>query len=85
VNSLRNTLFAIYSSTHYHLHHIGAPPDSTENLQDPFGSGGESFVRYGLCPIDKHFDDDAKDLQILAYAKLNAYDQDTHGHFFVST
>jgi hypothetical protein len=41
-------------------------------------------VRYGLCPIDKHFDDDAKDLQILAYAKLNAYDQDTHGHFFVS-
>ena len=58
----------------------GAPPDSKENLQDPFGSGGESFVRYGLCPIDKSADD--KDLKILAYAKLNSYDKDTHGHFF---
>ena len=60
----------------------GAPPDSHENLQDPFGSGGESFVRYGLCPIDAEFPDNDQDLKILAYAKLHAYDKDTHGHFF---
>ena len=60
----------------------GAPPDPKENLQDPFGSGGESFVRYGLCPIDQKNPDEAIDMKILAYAKLNSYDQDTHGHFF---
>ena len=60
----------------------GAPPDPKENLQDPFGSGGESFVRYGLCPIDQKNPDENQDMKILAYAKLNAYDKDTHGHFF---
>jgi hypothetical protein len=48
----------------------------------PILTGGESFVRYGLCPVDKHFDNDDYDLKILAHAKLNSYDKDTHGHFF---
>jgi glucan 1,3-beta-glucosidase len=60
----------------------GTPPDSSENLQDPFGSGGESFVRYGLCPVDQKLENEDEDLRILAHAKLHSYDRHTHGHFF---
>lgn len=35
----------------------GAPPDASLGKQGPFGTGS-STPEYGLCPIDKSFDDE---------------------------
>ena len=35
----------------------GAPPDPTKGIQGPFGTG-LSTPQYGMCPIDKAFDND---------------------------
>ena len=60
----------------------GAPPDITKGAQDPFGAGGKSFVEYGYCPRDKPFPDELSVIKELSYAKLHAFDKDTHGQFF---
>lgn len=53
------------------------------SLSAAFGcSGGESFVKYGMCPRDKSFPNDDMEMKRLAYAKLRAFDSDTHGQFF---
>ena len=35
----------------------GAPPDASKGKQGPFGTGS-STPEYGLCPIDKSFDNE---------------------------
>lgn len=45
-------------------------------------SGGESFVKYGMCPKDKSFPDEDEQVKKLAYAKLRSFDRNTHGQFF---
>ena len=60
----------------------GAPPDPSKGAQDPFGTGGESYVKYGMCPRDKPFDNDNEVMTVMGYAKLNAFDRLTHGNFF---
>merc|ERR1711871_493274 len=59
----------------YHLDPSWGP----EITQDPRGTG-ESFISYGMCPIDQSWDD--KDLKTLALAKLFAFDYSNHGQFF---
>jgi hypothetical protein len=39
-------------------------------------------VSYGTCPRDAPFPDDTQAMRTLSYAKLNAFDRDTHGQFF---
>ena len=56
--------------------------DPTKGAQDPFGTGGESYVEYGTCPRDKPFDNDDFVMTTLGYSKLNAFDLGTHGQFF---
>lgn len=60
----------------------GAPPDKSKGAQDPFGEGGGSYVINGTCPRDKPFPDDLEVVRDLSYAKLNVFDQNTHGNFF---
>ena len=60
----------------------GAPPNPLLPAQDPFGTGGESYVINGTCPRDRPFPNDDVIMKQLAYAKLNAFDKGTHGHFF---
>ena len=60
----------------------GAPPDATLGAQDPFGTGGESYVEYGTCPRDKPFPNEVDVVRDLAFAKLNVFDRHTHGQFF---
>lgn len=45
-------------------------------------TGGESFVKYGMCPKDKSFPDEDEQVKKLAYAKLRSFDRNTHGQFF---
>jgi hypothetical protein len=35
-----------------------------------------------MCPRDKSFDDEDTEMRRLAFAKLSAFDSDTHGQFF---
>ena len=58
-----------------------APPNTSLPAQDPFGSGGPSFVQQGLCPVDKTWNDNNEVIK-LAFAQLHAFDVDTHGFFF---
>merc|ERR1712196_316048 len=60
----------------------GTPLNPSLPAQDPFGTGGKSYVEYATCPRDAPFDDDWKDVKKLADNKLNAFDVDTHGYFF---
>ena len=60
----------------------GAPPDKTKGAQDPFGAGGESYVINGTCPRDKPFPDELEVVRDISFAKLNVFDQNTHGQFF---
>lgn len=39
-------------------------------------------MEYGFCPRDKPFPDELVVVRGLSYAKLNAFDLDTHGQFF---
>jgi hypothetical protein len=73
---------AAYTNTHGY-EQPNAPPDAALGAQDPYGTGGQSYVLYGTCPIDKPFDknDDAA-MKKIAMAMLNAYDSASHGHFF---
>ena len=59
-----------------------APPDASKGLQDPFGTGGPSYVDHGMCPIDKTFENEDQVIQALAYSKLHSYDRSSHGQFF---
>jgi hypothetical protein len=59
-----------------------APPNKDVGIQDPYGSGGESFVEFGTCPRDKPFNDDDIVMKKLALSKLNSYDANSHGNFF---
>ena len=59
-----------------------APPDPSLGPQDPFGSGGASYVDHGMYPVDRAFDRDDEALQTLAYSKLASYDRGSHGQFF---
>jgi hypothetical protein len=59
-----------------------APPDPSLGPQDPFGSGGSSYVDHGMCPVDRAFDRDDEVMQALAYSKLSSYDRGSHGQFF---
>ena len=45
-------------------------------------TGGESFVKYGMCPLDKSFPNEDEEVKKLAYAKLRSFDRNTHGQFF---
>lgn len=58
-----------------------APPDPLKGKQGPFGTGS-STPEYGLCPIDKPFEDDDVVMPRIGMAKMNAFDKDTHGFFF---
>jgi glucan 1,3-beta-glucosidase len=60
----------------------GAPPrlDPATDTMDPRGSGGESFVINGTCPVSGHSTIDS--VRKLAYAQLNVFDLHTHGNFF---
>ena len=60
----------------------GAPPDKTKGARDPFGTGGESYVVNGTCPRDRRFPEEIDVIRDLSYAKLNVFDQNTHGQFF---
>lgn len=60
----------------------GTPLDPSLGAQDPFGTGGESYVEYGTCPRDKPFPDEFNVVRDLAHAKLNVFDRHTHGQFF---
>lgn len=59
-----------------------APPDPSLGAQDPFGTGGESYVINGTCPRDGYFSNEDAFMRKLAYTKLNAFDYGTHGQFF---
>lgn len=62
---------------------VGTAFDKTKAAQDPFGTGGESYVIHGTCPRDKPFPADHHEyMKKLGYAKLHAFDVNTHGHFF---
>ena len=61
----------------------GTPLKPSLPAQDPFGTGGKSYVEYATCPRDAPFDDDWKEVKKLADNKLNAFDVDTHGYFFL--
>jgi hypothetical protein len=39
-------------------------------------------VEYGTCPRDKPFPNEKADVRALSYAKLHAFDLQTHGQFF---
>jgi hypothetical protein len=39
-------------------------------------------VEYGTCPRDKPFPNEQADVRTLSYAKLHAFDFQTHGQFF---
>lgn len=60
----------------------GAPPrlDPAADTMDPRGSGGESFVINGTCPVSGHFNPDS--VRKLANAQMNVFDLHTHGNFF---
>ena len=61
----------------------GAPPDPSLGYQDPYGSGGNSSVEYGMCPIDRILEhNEVEEVRKLSYAKLRAFDMATHGQFF---
>lgn len=45
-------------------------------------AGGPSYVEYGTCPRDRPFPNDVEEVRTLAYAKLHAFDYQTHGQFF---
>lgn len=59
-----------------------APPDPSKDAQDPFGTGGESYVINGTCPRDGFIANEDVFMRKLAYIKLNAFDYGTHGQFF---
>lgn len=59
-----------------------AVPGKGVNTLDPMGTGGPSFVIDGTCPQDAAFSDEMEAVKRISYAKLNAYDQHTHGNFF---
>eukprot|EP01039_Chlorochromonas_danica_P008234 gene8234-9081_t len=59
-----------------------APPDPSKPRQDPFGTGGPSYVEYGTCPVDRVLPTDHHEVPRFAYAQLHAFDQQTHGFFF---
>ena len=44
--------------------------------------GGPSLVEYGTCPRDRAFPNEVEDVRKLSYAKLHAFDYQTHGQFF---
>lgn len=60
----------------------GTPLDDSLPPQDPFGTGGESYVSYGTCPRDKPFENDDDVMTTLGYSKMNAFDLGTHGNFY---
>lgn len=59
-----------------------APPDPSKDAQDPFGTGGESYVINGTCPRDGFIENEDAFMRKLAYTKLNAFDLGSHGQFF---
>jgi hypothetical protein len=60
----------------------GAPPDPKKGPQDPFGVSGQSYVSYGMCPIDKAYPNDDLVMRAHARAKLWSYELNSHGQFF---
>lgn len=59
-----------------------APPDPSKAAQDPFGTGGPSFVEFGTCPVDRVYQNEISEVQQFAYAQLYSYDLFTHGFYF---
>ena len=45
-------------------------------------TGGRSYVEYGMCPRDRPFAREKEQVRTLAYAKLHAFDYQSHGQFF---
>lgn len=60
-----------------------APPPVNFNTIDPVGTGGPSFVVNGTCPRDRSFPgNNIEAVRDISYAKLNVFEDYTHGHFF---
>jgi glucan 1,3-beta-glucosidase len=59
-----------------------APPNDSYPPQDPFGTGGPSFVSHGMCPIDKIWENEIDVVRSLSFAQLHSFDTHTHGFFF---
>jgi hypothetical protein len=71
----KNNINIDNNSCYYYITIITA----SKGIQDPIGSGGPSYVEYGLCPRDKTFPDEINVIRKLSFAKLFAFDKDTHG------
>ena len=62
----------------------GAPPPSNSDIDtmDPRGSGGDSFVINGTCPVSGLIDLNASHIKSFGLAQLRVFDRSTHGNFF---
>lgn len=63
---------------------LGIPPipGPAVDSMDPRGSGGESFMINGTCPVSGNLNPDPHTVRALANAQLNVFDLHTHGNFF---